>query len=127
MSSGSGGRSLLEDLEARDLLELARKCARESHVTLEEMLSNDRTSPATRARAAFYAALIAEDWNPHAIGRLVRRHHSTITYALERYAPKRAASTPPASGVMPVAAPAPLASCRPSTKSGRALRLVGAD
>lgn len=122
MSSGSGGRSLLEELEARDLLDLARKCARASHVTVEEMLSKDRTFPATRARAAFYAALIAEDWNPHAIGRLVHRHHSTITYALERYvAPERASS--PASGVIPVASPAPLASCRPPTPSTRAPRL----
>ena len=128
MSSPGGGRSLVDELDARDLLELARKCARAAHVTLEEMLSEDRTAPATRARASFYAALVAEDWNPHAIGRLMHRHHSTVQYALDRYAPKRAASSPPASGVVPVASPAaPLASCRPSTSSARALRVVGAD
>jgi len=127
MSSPGGGRTLLEELEARDLLELARKCARSAHVTLDEMLSKDRAFPATRARAAFYAALIEEGWNPHALGRLMRRHHSTVQYALDRYAPKRAASSPPASGVVPVASPAPLASCRPSTSAPRALRVVGAD
>ena len=120
MSSPGGVRTLLEELEARDLLELARKCARSAHVTLDEMLSKDRAFPATRARAAFYAALIEEGWNPHALGRLMRRHHSTVQYALDRYAPKRAASSPPASGVVPVASPAPLASCRPSTSAPRA-------
>lgn len=123
MSSGSGGRTLLEELEARDLLELAGRCARACHVTVEQMLSGDRTSPATRARAAFYAALIDQGgWNPHAIGRLVRRHHSTVSYALERYASKPA-TTSPASGVVPIAAPAPLASCRPTVTTTRASRL----
>ena len=127
MSSPGGDRSLIDELGARDLLELAHKCARAAHTTLEEMLSGARSSPATRARAAFYAALIEEGWNPHALGRLMRRHHSTVQYALDRYAPKRAASSPPASGVVPVASPAPLASCRPSTSAPRALRVVGAD
>lgn len=122
MSSGSGGRSLVDELEERDLLELARECARACHVTVEQMLSQDRTSPATRARGAFYAALLDQGgWNPHAIGRLVHRHHSTVTYALNRYAPKRATS--PASGVVPVAPPAPLASCRPPSPSTQASRL----
>lgn len=76
--------ALVGELRARDLLQLARHCARACHVTLEGMLSKDRTAPAASARAAFYAALLAVGWNPHAIGRLVRRHHSTVSYALEQ-------------------------------------------
>lgn len=127
MNPGKGGQSFLEELDARDLLEVAHKCARAAHVTVERMFSSDRCFPASRARAAFYAALIATgDWNPHAIGRLVGRHHSTITYALDRYASNQATSSP-ASGVVPVASPAPLASCKPSKSAVRSLRIVRND
>lgn len=72
----------IEELEERDLVEVALRCAHAAHVTLEEMFSTSRTAPYVQARRAFYQELTDAGWSSVRIGQLVGRHHASILNAI---------------------------------------------
>ena len=70
-------------LRERGLLDVAQDIARGLHITLDELFSW-RMRPAPEGRAKFYAYLWSLGWSYPAIGKLVRRDHSTIMAALRQ-------------------------------------------
>ena len=74
---------VLEDLDARDLLELAKNHARTHHVPIGTMVGRDRFSDAVRARHTFWKVLHEEHgFSFSAIGRVFGVDHTTVRSAL---------------------------------------------
>ena len=73
----------LAELKERDLLGVAKLCARAHGVTLEEMLGRRRFAAMAAARRDFYRELVEErGWSANAVGKFVGRDHASILLAL---------------------------------------------
>jgi hypothetical protein len=71
-----------DDLDVRDLRELAEACARAQRISVEQMFARSKRSECVKARSSFYGALDAQGWPQTDIARFVGRDASTINYAL---------------------------------------------
>ena len=71
-----------EELDRRDLRQLAEASAREGRTTVEEMFSKTNATGPVRGRRVFYRALMEQGWTLPTIGALVGRHHTTVWSAL---------------------------------------------
>lgn len=80
---------ILATLEERGLLELARAIAARHHLTLEEVLSPSRVTPAPEARAALWTELSYLGWSYNRIAQLVGCHHTTIMAAVRQMVMRR--------------------------------------
>ena len=75
----------LDELEQRDLLGSATRCANAYGLSLVDTFAPTRQRPAPEARAAFYAHLRDEGWSLPRIGAFVGRHHTTVLSALRAH------------------------------------------
>lgn len=83
--------NVVEELRARDLLDVATDIARELHLTVGEMFASSRTEPAPEARGRFYAYLRALGWSYPRIASLLGKDHTTIMTAVRRFGVRSAA------------------------------------
>lgn len=84
--------NVVEELRARDLLDVATDIARELHLTVDEMFSPGREEPAPEARGRFCAYLHALGWSYPRIAKLVgKKDHATVMRAVQRFGVRRAA------------------------------------
>lgn len=72
---------LQRELQARNLLDLARQACASAGCELAHLSS--RNQEGSRARRALYRAMQAQGWTASAMGRLVGLHHSTVIQALQ--------------------------------------------
>ncbi len=77
--------AIIEDLETRDLLELAKRVARKHRVTLEELLGRGRGNPEAAARHELWYRLYDEIPSFPRIGQIFGRDHSTVLAAVHKY------------------------------------------
>ena len=82
-----------DELDVRDLLQLANACADAGHLPrradgshdLEAMFGRSRAKAPAAARRAFYVALVREhDWPVNHVAAFVGRDHSSVFYAVRR-------------------------------------------
>ena len=71
-----------DDLDVRDLRQLAEACARGQRISVEQMFARSNRTACVKARSALYGALDAQGWSQSDIARFVGRDPSTINYAL---------------------------------------------
>jgi chromosomal replication initiation ATPase DnaA len=84
---------IIEDLDTRDALDLARRIAKEHGVTLEELLGRGHRASAARARHELWGRLYEEAIPTFsALARVFERDHSTIRAGVRRYAARHVAS-----------------------------------
>jgi hypothetical protein len=76
--------TIVARLRERDLLDVARDCARPWHMTVEDMFAR-RNGPGRRARAALWAYLLAVGWSSNDVGKLCGFDHSTVLQAVKWY------------------------------------------
>lgn len=74
----------IDDLEIRDLRDVAESIALEEGVTLERMFGTGRCEEELIARRRFYLHLQDHGWPLAAISRFVGRDRTTIRWALGR-------------------------------------------
>ena len=74
---------IIDELQKRDLIEMAAKCADHYRVSICEMVGRSNLSAYCKARALFWAVLYSEGcWSYPRIGYLMRRDQSTIRSAV---------------------------------------------
>jgi chromosomal replication initiation ATPase DnaA len=80
-------RSIVDDLDRRDALELARSVAEKHGVTLADLLGRSRKARPTRARHELWSRLY-DDAIPtlSALGRVFERDHTTIRAGVRKHA-----------------------------------------
>jgi chromosomal replication initiation ATPase DnaA len=84
-------RLIIEDLDRRDALELARAVAQKHGVSLNDVLGRSRRSTPTRARHELWARLYDEAIPTlSALGRVFERDHATIRAGILKYAAREA-------------------------------------
>ena len=91
---------IIEDLDTRDALELARRIAKEHGITLEELLGRGHRALVARARHELWGRLYEEAIPTFsALSRVFERDRSTIRAGVHRYVARQAAlaSSPNAS------------------------------
>jgi hypothetical protein len=76
---------IIRELEIRDLLEIARRVARNHYVTLEELLGRTRRSPEARARHELWYLLYEQIPSFPKLGEIFGRDHTTILSAVHNY------------------------------------------
>lgn len=86
-------RQILFELEARDLVELADRIAKQHDVTLLEMLGHTRGSGPSWARQALWSELYARGhWSYPRLGKLFDRNHRTIMAGVDAHLRRTGAS-----------------------------------
>lgn len=77
--------NVVEELRARDLLDVATDIAKELHITVLEMFAPGRHEPAPEGRGRFYGYLSALGWGTPRIAKLVGKHHTTVQEGLRQF------------------------------------------
>src|SRR5688572_21507563 len=85
--------AIVTDLNNRDLLHIPVRLAVARHVLLEELLGDDLSRLASRARHAFWAELYSMGiWTYPRLATLLRKHHTTIILGVRAHR-KRSSAT----------------------------------
>lgn len=86
---------ILKEIRARGFGGLLEETALRGHVTAEEIVGRTRPAHVVAARRMFFAHLRDAGWSDVAIGKLMRRDHTTVR-ALLRGVPRPGAAEAPA-------------------------------